>query len=806
MNAYVSGPQVSQTKSESLTEVERLRREVDMLRGRLDKLNEASLAIIGSLEMETVLQAIIDASCMLTNARYGAILTFDDHGEIETLLTCGISPEQRRRMNYTPRGLGILGYLSEVEGPLRLSDIATHPRSVGFPENHPPMKSFLGISMRREDKHFGNIYLAEKQGGGEFTPEDEKVLAMFACQGAASIANGYIYGMENRARADLEALLDISPIAVMVYDAKTMDLVSLNPEARRIVHDLQVPGRNQNDLLSVMTLRRPNGQDIPLDENPVERAIRSGESVRAEEIVIHLPDGKAIPTLCSAAPIRAEDGEIVSIVSTLQDLTPLEDMERMRAEFLDVVGSELRNPLTTIKGAVATVLNSPPSIDPLYTRQYFDIIDQQVDHMNTLISNISDISRIETGMFPLNATLVDLVALIDEAKSTFLSRGGRNVIKLDIAQPLPQVTADRQRITQLLLNLFQNASRHSSDWSAIIVKASLDEPFVVVSVTDEGAGIDPDFLPHVFRKYTRFGVQRLSRPGTRENLGLAICKGIVEAHGGRIWVESEGLGLGSTFSFSIPAVDERTTPATPDVRSPSSDEQKKTRVQKRVLTVDDDGHAVRLIRGSLLDAGYSPVSTSNPVDAMQLVKAEKPDLVLLSRTRHAAEGIEFIRRILDIHDIPVIILTDHDGDDFLTHGFQAGAEDYIVKPFSPKELIARIKALLSKRAALVQTEIRKQFVLGDLAIDYMEGSVSLGGRLIQLTPTEYKLLREFSINAGTVLSHDYLLRRVWSNDYSTDTQVVRTSVKNLRSKLGDQARSPTYILTVPSVGYRMPRP
>ena len=387
-----------------------------------------------------------------------------------------------------PQGLGILGYLNEVEGPLRLTDISRHPRSVGFPKNHPPMKSFLGIPMRREGKHLGNIYLAEKEGGGSFTQGDEDSLAMFASQGAASIANSRIHGMEASSRADLEALLDISPVAVLVFDAKTRELLSLNPEARRIVYSRQMPGYSLKELLSVMTMRRPNGRDISLGELPTERAIRSGETVRAEEIVLHLPDGKAVPVLCSTAPIRAEDGEIVSVVATLQDMTPLENLERLRAEFLDIVGHELRNPLTSIKGAVATVLNSSSSMHPVDTRQYFRIVDQQVDRMSTLISGLLDMSRVETGMLSLNTAPVDMADLFEEARRSFLARGARTIITIDIPQRLPLVIADRRRIMQVLVNLFSNASMHSPDWSEITVSGSVDKLYVVISVADEGAG------------------------------------------------------------------------------------------------------------------------------------------------------------------------------------------------------------------------------------------------------------------------------------------------------------------------------
>ena len=150
-------------------------------------------------------------------------------------------------------------------------------------------------------------------------------------------------------------------------------------------------------------------------------------------------------------------------------------------------------------------------------------------------------------------------------------------------------------------------------------------------------------------------------------------------------------------------------------------------VQATVLAADSDHRVLRLVHSSLLEAGYTPITTSEPADAVHLVKAEKPDLVLLSSTLDAAEGVELIKRVLEVSDIPVIILSDHDKDEFVARAFQVGAEDYIVKPFSPRELTTRIRASLSKRSALIQTEMGKSFVLGELTIDYVEGSVSMGG-------------------------------------------------------------------------------
>ena len=214
----------------------------EMPADRLSRMAEACLRIASNLDIDAVLQEVIDAARSLTGARYGALVSFDDSGDIRDLVTSGMTPEERRRMGGLPKGLGLLGYLNEVPRPLRLREIASHARSVGFPENHPPMKTFLGAPIRHLGKSVGNIYLTEKEGGREFTPEDEDILVLFAAQAAMAIANALSYRAEQRARADLEALINISPVGVLVFDAKTGDLVSNNEETRRIIGSLKRAG------------------------------------------------------------------------------------------------------------------------------------------------------------------------------------------------------------------------------------------------------------------------------------------------------------------------------------------------------------------------------------------------------------------------------------------------------------------------------------------------------------------------------------------------------------------------------------
>ena len=261
-----------------MTKIANMRPETEALRDRLSRLSEASLRITETLDLDTILQGVIDGARSLTGARYGALLILDDAGCMLDLVTSGMTPEERRRLGALPKGLGLLGHLNEIEGPLRLAEIAGHPSSVGFPEGHPPMKTFLGAPVRHRGERLGNIYLTEKEGGEEFTPEDEETLVMFASQAALTVSNARRYRDEQQVRANLEVLVDTSPVGILIFDAKTGNLVSLNQETRRIVRGLHPPGHTPPELRSVMTFRRLDGREIPPDELPTARAIRTGEN------------------------------------------------------------------------------------------------------------------------------------------------------------------------------------------------------------------------------------------------------------------------------------------------------------------------------------------------------------------------------------------------------------------------------------------------------------------------------------------------------------------------------------------------
>ena len=776
---------------------EELRRENEELRDRISRLSAAILRASASLDLNTVLHEVVESARALTGARYGGIITIDAAGQAQDFVTSGLTSDEHRQLVDWPDGPRLFEHLRNASAPLRLQDLPAYLRLHGFSPDLIPSKAVLGTPMRYRGAHVGNFFLGDKEGGPEFRSEDEDVLVLFASQAATAIANARTHQAEQQARADLEALIETSPVGVAVFEAKTGKLVSVNQETRRIVEVLRPPGSSLDELLAVIACQRADGREVSLAEFPLAQQLSSAETVRAEEIVLSVPNGRSLRTLINATPIRSADGDVESVVVTMQDLAPLEQLERMRAEFLGMVSHELRSPLTSIKGSAATLLGSSPSLDPATMRQLFRIIDEQADHMGGLISDLLDAGRIETGTLSVAPESAEMAGLVEQARTTFLSGGGRHTVRIDLPPELPRVMADRQRIVQVMNNLLSNAARHSPESSPIEVAAVRDGVHVAISVSDEGRGVPPGQLPHLFRKHAGLVAGDRERGVGGYGLGLAICKGLVEAHGGRIRAESAGPGRGTRFTFTIPVAEEIGGAATGVAPSRSPQEERKP---AHILVLDDDPQTLRFVRDALIAADYAPVVTGDPRELADLVRTHKPQLVLLDLVLPGTDGIELMQRIPALEDLPVIFISAYGRDETIARALELGATDYIVKPFSPTELTARVRAALRRQAR------PEPFLLGDLAIHYEQRRVSVAGRPVRLTATEFELLRVLSVNAGRVVTYEALLRQVWSTRDSADAELVRTFVKRLRRKLGDDVSRPAYVFTERGVGYRMPGP
>jgi two-component system KDP operon response regulator KdpE len=221
----------------------------------------------------------------------------------------------------------------------------------------------------------------------------------------------------------------------------------------------------------------------------------------------------------------------------------------------------------------------------------------------------------------------------------------------------------------------------------------------------------------------------------------------------------------------------------------------------RVLVIDDEPQIQRALRAGLERNGFTVQVASDGEAGLDAAALHPPDLVILDLAMPGIDGVEVCRQLREWSKVPIIVLSVREGERDKIAALNTGADDYLTKPFSLEELIARMRAVL-RRAGSADEQDPPSFTAGDLHVDFARRLVTLGGKEIHLTPIEYELLRYMALNAGRVLTHRQLLTKVWGAEYAEDTRTLRVHIVHLRNKIEADPTNPRYIHTEPRIGYR----
>jgi len=227
-----------------------------------------------------------------------------------------------------------------------------------------------------------------------------------------------------------------------------------------------------------------------------------------------------------------------------------------------------------------------------------------------------------------------------------------------------------------------------------------------------------------------------------------------------------------------------------------------TSERRRILVVDDEERMIRFIRMNLEHDGFQVAEAFNGKQAIQRIRDVTPDLILLDVMMPDLDGFEVLETIREFSNVPVIMLTAKGEEDDRVRGLEHGADDYITKPFSPRELVSRVKAVMRRTEGATGSMHGLIEIDQRLKIDFDRREIWLEGKLVKLRPTEYRLLFHLVQNAGWVVSHDQLLQKVWGYEYSGEPHYVRLYINYLRQKLEKDPADPKYILTERGMGYR----
>jgi len=223
---------------------------------------------------------------------------------------------------------------------------------------------------------------------------------------------------------------------------------------------------------------------------------------------------------------------------------------------------------------------------------------------------------------------------------------------------------------------------------------------------------------------------------------------------------------------------------------------------EKILVVDDIEDIRNLLQEALQEVGYHTLEAADGREALSMIEAESPDLVILDIAMPVMSGFQVLRQLRKNSDIPIIMLSARTDTVDKVESLELGADDYITKPFEIAEMTARVEAVLRRRKTISNVINKVEFNDGQLLIDLAKRRVTLKGEEVELTPKEYELLRELVLNAGTVLEYQRILDAVWGKEYGNAKELVQVTLKRLRAKIEVDPGNPKYVLTVSGVGYR----
>ncbi|WP_434420115.1 PAS domain S-box protein [Nannocystis pusilla] len=515
------------------------------LRVQLESLTHATSAIteavarIPETDLDAVLMVVLLQAQTLTQARYAALgLGTDPTRPFERWVYAGMTSEQAGQIGRAPRPVGLLGAVALQARAVRLRDIAESPERIGFPPGHPPMHSFLGVPILYEGRSRGNLYLADKQDGGEFTGEDQQALELLAARAGTALETARLYHETTQATTWLRGAIDGIPEAVILVDAGGE--ASLNAAAREFAptEEASAPSR--------VALYEPTGAPLADDELPLSRALRDGVTTIGMECVGQTRRGQRVPLLASASPLRDEHGRRVGAVCVLRDISSLKEIERLREQWTAVVAHELRQPVHVIHACARMIERAGASErDPLTAKSAARIL-AAAGRLERMIQDLLDAARIEARQLSLRSEPIDLGAVLAEVVARLADTTDRS-LRLDAAPGLPPVRGDAVRIEQIAENLLTNALKYGDVGGPIVIEVRPRGHEVMVSTINQGQRLPPAEIDCLFKRFYR---SRACGAVEGLGLGLYIAHGLVEAHGGRIWVESGDTS--TSFRFTLP--------------------------------------------------------------------------------------------------------------------------------------------------------------------------------------------------------------------------------------------------------------
>jgi PAS domain S-box-containing protein len=499
-------------------------------------LLEISRAMTSRLDLSSVLRLILENAAEMLRGQAGLIALRQEDDSLQVQASYGLP-------------LGLL----HLFAPLAEREDLIHWRIPDLQMKLGLVASAIGLGLRQvvalplimESNLIGLIYIFRSQGG-DFSVNDRQVLASFADQAAIAVHNARLYQQLAHEKRRLDAIIQNSADGVMILDTQC--------RIRVFNHALEeMTGWAADEALGqpcsrVLALRDRQGKDICEAQCPLLQT--ESEEPPYVEGDIKRPDGSVVTAGITYSPLYDKEGHLVSVIANVRDITRFREAEEMKSTFVSVISHELKSPVSIIKGYADTLRREDAQWDTDTLRQGLAVIAEESDRLNRLIDNLLDASRLQASTFKLELSYVQVDKLAEKVMEEFRVQSTEHMFTLDFPADFPAVQGDTERLRQVLANLLSNAIKYSPRGGLIRTGGWADDDWIYVYVADEGIGIPQSEQEHIFERFYRVE-SPLSRRTEGTGLGLYLCKEVIEAHGGKIWVQSEP-GKGAKFIFKLP--------------------------------------------------------------------------------------------------------------------------------------------------------------------------------------------------------------------------------------------------------------
>ncbi len=520
-----------------------------------DYLLEISRAITSQLDLSVVLRLVLEAAVEMVAGQAGLIVLQEEGGSLAVRASLGLPDPVLELLSplwtdLADRGReGGLWRSIDLERRLMLASAAAGVA----------LRQVVALPLSFGEQTVGAIFVF-RRWGGRFSTNDRQVLASFADQAAIAVHNAQLYEQVSREKRRLDAIIEYSADGVMILDAAHRIQV-FNRALAAITgwSAAEALGREHDQI--VRWARIDSGTELSAAEAggwPLTASVGRGRrNVLYVEGDLRRRDGSTVTVGITYAPLLDREGRLVNVIVNVHDITRFREAEELKSTFVSVISHELKTPVALIKGYAGTLRREDAHWDEATLRESLRVIEEESDRLNELIDNLLDASRLQAGALPLKMGEVALDAMARRLVTRFRSaqqapddEKPRHRFEVSFPDHFPLVEGDEARLEQVLSNLLTNAIKYSPNGGTIRVRGQVLPDQVVVTVSDEGIGIAPAEQTRIFDAFYRVDDAPTRRTqGT--GLGLYLAKAVVEAHGGRIWVESEP-GQGAAFSFSLP--------------------------------------------------------------------------------------------------------------------------------------------------------------------------------------------------------------------------------------------------------------